>query len=88
MDLIEYKPSTFRPLVLIPGRAKPYTASREFNRVEDAEQWARGFVQRPGTFIKLGTSVHIGDRIYAVVLTERGGALLTFVGPKRTLAAT
>lgn len=81
--LLEYRPMKYRPDILIPGR-KPIVASREFDRIEDAVTWCRGFIQKPGTFIKPGTIARVGDRTFTVVVMSNGGARLQYLGMRRS----
>jgi hypothetical protein len=85
VKMLTYKRQAYRPVVKIPG-GKDFVAPREFERYDDAQRWAAGFVSVGGTFIKAGTSVQIGDTVLAVVPMTNGGNRLQFLGRRRTLS--
>lgn len=83
--LLEHKPGTeYRPIVLMPGD-KPRVCPRTFNTFNQAQEWAAGYVRAPGQFIKLGTTVLIGDTILTVQTQASGYNRLLFLGKRRKL---
>ena len=80
--MLKPDPGPYRPAVLIPGH-KPYVSSREFPTFDGAFQWARGFIQKPGTFIKPGTTVRIGEKVLAVLPMGSESYRLQFLGARR-----
>jgi hypothetical protein len=83
--LLEHKPGTeYRPIVLMPGD-KPRVCPKTFNTFNQAQEWAAGYVRAPGNFIKLGTTVLIGDTVLTVQTQPSGFNRLLFLGKRRIL---